>query len=231
MNTKLSQDEALLDPSLKLRPLKLSDSEPVAQLIHDACAADGDAILAESPEELLHEWQNPGFDVDADGFIVETEDGRIVGYGGVVNVNENAVFEILGNGHPDFKGLGIGTTLLRSVEKRARQLMEHAQPDVRVVLKTTISKNDAAGITLHENEGYRPVQYHWRMEINLNGEPAAPTSLRESNSARSFKANKMKRSCGQTMKPSVNIPITLIGRSKNGNATAMTTRNLIPHSG
>ena len=174
MNTKLSQDEALLDPSLKLRPLKLSDSEPVAQLIHDACAADGDAILAESPEELLHEWQNPGFDVDADGFIVETEDGRIVGYGGVVNVNENAVFEILGNGHPDFKGLGIGTTLLRSVEKRARQLMEHAQPDVRIVLKTTISKNDAAGITLHENEGYRPVQYHWRMEINLKDAPPIP---------------------------------------------------------
>src|SRR5512143_2478729 len=134
MNAQLSRDETLLDPSLKLRPLKLSDANAVAQLIYDACAADGDAILAESPEELLHEWQNPGFNVDTDGFIVETENGRIVGYGAVVNVHECAVFENLGNGHPDFKRRGIGTTLLRAVEQRARQMMEGASPDMRVAL-------------------------------------------------------------------------------------------------
>ena len=172
MNTKLSRD-TLLDPSLKLRPLKLSDAEPVAQLIYDACAADGDAILAESPEELLHEWQNPDFNVDTDGFIVETEDGRIVGYGGLVN-HEYAIYEILGNGHPDFKGRGIGTTMLHAVEKRAREMMVHAQPDARVVLKTTINQKDTAGITLHENEGYLPAQYHWRMEINLKDAPPMP---------------------------------------------------------
>ncbi len=173
MSTKLSMD-TLLDPSLKLRPLKLSDARDVAQLIYDACAADGDAILAESPEELLHEWQNPGFNVDTDGFIVEAENGRIVGYGAVVNVHECAVFENLGNGHPEFRGRGVGTTLLRAVEQRARQMMEGAKPDMRVALKTTINKNDAAGITLHRNEGYFPVQYHWRMEIDLHGEPDVP---------------------------------------------------------
>ncbi|MFT3891368.1 MAG: GNAT family N-acetyltransferase [Anaerolineales bacterium] len=174
MNTRLSQDEALLDPSLKLRALKLSDAEPVAQLIYDACVADGDAILAESPEELLHEWQNPGFNVDTDGFIVETEDGHIVGYSAVVDVAENAVFEILGNGHPNFKGLGIGTTMVRCIEKRASQMMAGAQPDVRVVLKTTINQKDTAGIALLQNEGYLPAQYHWRMEINLKDTPPAP---------------------------------------------------------
>lgn len=173
MNTKLSQYETLLDPSLKLRPLKLSDAEAVAQLICDACVADGDAILAESPEELLHEWQNPGFNVDTDGFIVETEDGRIVGYGGLVNY-EYAIYEILGNGHPDFKGRGIGTAMLRAVEKRAREMMVHAQPDARVVLKTTINQKDTAGIALQENEGYLPAQYHWRMEINLKDAPPMP---------------------------------------------------------
>ena len=174
MNIQLSRDEAILDPSLKLRPLKLSDAGPVSQLIYDACVADGDAILAESPEELLHEWQDPDFNVDTDGFIVETEQGRVVGYGGVVNVHDHAVYEILGNGHPDFKGRGMGTTMLRAVEKRARQLMERADRDVRIALKTTINTKDSAGMTLHQNEGYRPVQYHWRMEINLDEPPPTP---------------------------------------------------------
>lgn len=174
MTTKLSTEKTLLDPSLRVRPLRLSDAEAVAQLIHDACAAEGDAILAESPEELLHEWQDPDFNVDTDGFIVEAENSRVVGYGGVVNTHEHAIFEILGNGHPEFKGRGIGTTILRAVEKRARQITGLAQPNVRVVLKTTISKNDIEGLALHQNEGYRPVQYHWRMEIKLNAPPAVP---------------------------------------------------------
>jgi mycothiol synthase len=173
MNTQQSKDETLLDSSLKLRPLKLSDAEAVAQLIYDACAADGDAILAESPEELLHEWQDPDFNPDTDGFIVETGNTRIVGYGGVVNVHEYAIYEILGNAHPEFKGRGIGTTLLRSAETRARTRMKSAKPDVRVILKTTISKNDAEGVALHQNEGYLPVKYHWRMEITLNAPPPA----------------------------------------------------------
>jgi len=174
MTAELPVEKTLLDPSLKLRPLKLSDAEAVAQLIYDACVADGDAILAESPEELLHEWQDPDFNVDTDGFIVETENGHIVGYGGVVNVHEYAIYEILGNGHPGFKGRGIGTTLLRAAEKRAHQRMELAKADVRAVLKTTISRSDADGIALHQNEGYLPVQYHWRMEITLNDPPPAP---------------------------------------------------------
>jgi len=174
MNTQPSREETLLDPSLKLRPLKLSDAEAVAQLIYAACAADGDAILAESPEELLHEWQGPDFNVDTDGFIVETAQGRIAGYDEILNVHENAVFEMVGNAHPEFKGRGIGTTLLRAVEKRARQRMEHAKPDLRVVIKTTISKYDAEGVALHQNEGYHPSQYHWRMEINLNDLPPIP---------------------------------------------------------
>jgi mycothiol synthase len=152
----------------------LSDAEAVAQLIYDACAADGDAILAESPEELRHEWQDPDFDPDTDGFIVETEQGRIVGYDEILNTHENAIFEMNGNAHPEFKGRGIGTTLLRAVEKRALQRMERAEPDVRVILTTTISKNDPEGVVLHQNEGYLPVEYHWRMEINLNDEPDVP---------------------------------------------------------
>ena len=70
MNTKLSIDGTLLDSTLNLRSVKLSDAQAVSQLIHDACAADGDAILAVSPEELKHEWQDPQFNIEKDGFEI-----------------------------------------------------------------------------------------------------------------------------------------------------------------
>ena len=52
----------------------------MTQLIYDTCAADGDTVVAVMADELKHEWQTPGFDLDQDAFLVETGDARIVGY-------------------------------------------------------------------------------------------------------------------------------------------------------
>ena len=174
MNAKSTIQKTLLDPSLQLRSLRRGDAESVAQMIYAACAADGDAILAVSADELRHAWQDPQFDLEKDAFVVETPAGRIVGYADVTNSYEYAVLNMDGNVHPDYKGGGIGTTLLRAVEQRARQLMDRAEPGVRVAIKTTINRNDSDGNALHQNEGYQPIRYHWRMEILLNDPPEKP---------------------------------------------------------
>jgi len=170
----MTYQDTYLDPALTLRPLQWSDADAVAQLIYDACVADGDAILAMSADELKHEWQDPQFDIEKDAFVVQTSEGRIVGYAEVTNSYGHAVLNMDGNAHPDFRGRGIGTTLLRAVEKRAHEIMTLAEPDVRVVIKTTLNKRDTDGITMHQNEGYQPFRYHWRMEIVLNDPPAKP---------------------------------------------------------
>ena len=174
MNTKTSIEATILDPSLKLRPVKWSDLEAVAQLIYDVCAADGDAVVAVTPEELKHEWETPGFDLERDAFLVETNDRRLVGYEEFFNEHEHARLRTDGYVHPDFKGGGIGTALLRSVEQRAREELELAEPDVRVSLRSTTDQRDAVGLDLHKNEGYQPLRYHWRMEIVLDGPPPEP---------------------------------------------------------
>ena len=175
MNTKHSMDETTIDPSLKLRPAQWSDLEAVAQLIYDVCVADGDAIVAVTPDELKHEWETPGFDLVRDAFLVEDSDGYIVGYEEFFNEHEHVRLRTDGYVHPDFKGRGIGTALLRTIEQRAREEIALAAPDVRVSLRSTTDQRDSVGLDLHRNEGYQPLRYHWRMEIVMDGPPSEPT--------------------------------------------------------
>ena len=167
-------EEIHLSTAFKLRPAKWSDLEAVTQLIYDVCAADGDTAVAVTAEELKHEWQSPGFELERDTFLVETDDGRIVGYEEFFNEYEHVKLRTDGYVHPDFKGRGIGTALLQVIEKRAREEVALAVADLRVSLQSTTDQHDTAGLDLHRNEGYQPLRYHWRMEIVLDGPPAAP---------------------------------------------------------
>jgi mycothiol synthase len=163
-----------LSPALKLRPATWSDLEAVTQLIYDVCAADGDTTVAVTAEELKHEWRSPGFELERDAFLVETANGRVVGYEEFFNEHEHATLRTDGYVHPDFKGRGIGTALLRVVEKRARDEVALAAPDVRVSLRSTTDQRVIVGLDLHRNEGYQPLRYQWRMEIVLDSPPPEP---------------------------------------------------------
>ena len=173
MNTR--DKEIQLPSTLTLRPVGWVDAEAVAKLIYDVCEADGDTRVAVMPDELKLEWQTPGFVLERDAVLVETEDGRIVGFEEFNNRHVHAVLETDGYVHPDFRGLGIGTVLLRTVEARARQEMKLAEPDLRVSLRSGIDNRDQASHDLHRNEGYGPLRYHWRMEIKLSEPPFTPT--------------------------------------------------------
>jgi mycothiol synthase len=175
MNTNVIKLEGVsLASELRLRPVKWSDLQAVAQLIFDVCAADGDTSVAVTPEELKHEWENPSFVLERDAFVVETGDGRIVGFEEFNNGHAHAILHTDGYVHPEYTGRGIGTSLLRVIETRAREEMLLAEPDVRVSLRSTIDNRDPGSHEIHRNEGYRPLRYHWRMEIVLDGPPPEP---------------------------------------------------------
>ena len=171
---KLQRTESLLSPSLNLRSVKWADAEAVAKLILDVCTADGDPIAAMTSDELRHEWETDGFNLEDDAFLVETEGGRVVGYEELASGHAYSRLYFDGCVHPEFKRHGIGTTLLRTMEARAREEMVKAEPAVRVVVRCTMGSGDVDGRELHENEGYHPVRYQYRMEIKLEDVPPAP---------------------------------------------------------
>jgi mycothiol synthase len=182
METKIIDNKQLLSSGaltalgagFNLRNTKWADLNAVAQLIYDVCEADGDTTVATTPEELKVNWQSPGFNVKADTWVVETKEGRVVGYEEFYNAHAHASLYTDGFVHPDVKGNGIGTTLLRVIEERARREMALAEPDLRVSLQSSFDSHDEVGRSIHEAQGYDLIRYFWRMEINLQEPPPAP---------------------------------------------------------
>lgn len=174
METQTQTDNPTLSPDLKLRPAEWSDLEGVAKLILDVCTADGDPAVAVTPADLAQEWKNEGFTLEKDAWLVETADGRIVGYEEFYNRHGHAALQGDGYVHPEFMGRGIGTAMLRAMDQRALQEMELAEPGRRVYIRNGMSIGDRVAREMHEAEGYRPVRFSWRMEINLPDKPSAP---------------------------------------------------------
>lgn len=170
----MTSTEPHLAPGLLLRATQMTDVEAVAQLTHDVCASDGDATVAISADDMRQMWQEPGFHLDTDAWVIQTAEGRIVGYGELYNRHAFTAFEGDGYVHPQFEGQGIGTSLLRAMEARARVLMDQAEPDLQVFIRNGMGLNDRSAHKLHENEGYHVVRYSWRMEIVLDAPPPPP---------------------------------------------------------
>jgi len=167
--------QTYLDPSLTLRPARWTDINTVAKLVHDVAEMEGDSLFVLTAEELANEWKNEGFNVERDVFVVETRDGRLVGSEEFYNESGHYKLKADGCVHPEFKGLGIGSSLLEKVAERAQDEMKLAAPDVRVFIQSLINNNDEAGHNLLRNNGYSPIRYYWRMEIKLQEAPTPVT--------------------------------------------------------
>jgi mycothiol synthase len=165
-------EKTYLDPSLTLRPARWTDLNAVAKLTQDVAEMEGDAMFVLTAEELANAWKSEGFNVERDVFVVETRDGRTVGSEEFYNENDHYKLKADGCVHPDFRGLGIGSSLLEKITERAQAEMELAEPHVRVFIQSLVNNKDEAGHTLLRAHGYSPVRYHWRMEIKLQEAPA-----------------------------------------------------------
>jgi len=173
MNTKLQTNKTVLDPDITLRFATWDDLSAVTQLVYDVCEADGDTTVAVTEEEMKHEWEAPGFNIGSDVMVAVTADGRVVGYEEFYNAHKHAKLRTDGCVHPGFKGLGIGTALMRAVGERALKEIELAEPDMRVYIHSTMDAKDMDARSIHEGEGYSPVRYHWRMQADLTSPPSA----------------------------------------------------------
>ena len=176
-------DSNELPENFHIRHAKLEDLQAVVEVIR-AYDQQQEGETHETAESWLHQWQRPGFDLVNDAWVViapgqkganvsGTEE-RIVGYQELWNRAEHSVLSGDGYVHPEFNSLGIGTTMLRLEEARAREHLALAPPQNRVILHNGVAGSDPAAQELHENEGYQPVRYFWQMGIHMSEPPPEP---------------------------------------------------------
>lgn len=154
-----------------MRAVRWDDVNAVARLSYDLCEALGG--VASTPEDFANEWKQECFIPEQDAFVVETRDGRMVGYAALFNVKDHCDLSGDNYVHPQFKGLGVHTALLREMDTRAAGHIQLAEPDARVFIRVTDHK-DETGEAIFAREGYSPVRRQWRMGIVLAAAPPAP---------------------------------------------------------
>ncbi|HET6445612.1 MAG TPA: GNAT family N-acetyltransferase [candidate division Zixibacteria bacterium] len=159
----------------RLRGATMDDVVPAFELF-DTCSKH---MIGKSETTLSHvqtEWTSPGFDLANSVRVVETLDGKIVGYVEVWDIEEPPVnLWIWGRVHPDHEGRGIGTKLMSWAEKRARQAIKRAPNGAKVVMRSgTFSHYDPAHDLL-SGVGMNFIRHFLTMAIEFDEEPETPT--------------------------------------------------------
>jgi mycothiol synthase len=138
-----------------LRPPVFDDAPAIAALLARRELVDLGEVET-TIDQLLHAWRAPGFTLAADAVIAELPDGEPGGYAVVAEHGASGAVP------PEQEGNGIGTALLRWVEKRERELG-------RTVHQHWYVGGNERARRLFEAAGYTPLRSYSRMSLPLGG--------------------------------------------------------------
>lgn len=149
------------------RGASVADITAIADLLQASeLFDDGEASV--TVEDIESDWQSPGFDPNLDALIV-VEGDRLVAYGEVPGWRAEATV------HPDWRGRGLGTKVLRWIERRAAARPSEAA-EVRV--GQTVKNSNTDAIDLFMRHGYSIRHTSWVLRLP-SGVAIAGTPLPE----------------------------------------------------
>jgi mycothiol synthase len=158
----------LLKPGYTLQRPALDDAPRVQALLTAVESAEFGEPGNTSLEDLLDIWQR--IDLARDAWLVVAPHGEVAGYG-YTRKRQVVRHTVAGYVHPAHEGNGIGTTLVRLAETRAREAVSLAPPGAEVFVTNWINARNRAACELLAREGYRTVRSFQCMGIALETVP------------------------------------------------------------
>lgn len=152
-----------------------ADTRELEQLFIAIDEAEGvEPIYLE--QDLGRAWRRPDFVVNRDSVLVEAPDGSIAAYG---HVETRAAEDLvqLGWVHPNHWRKGLGTYIVRELERKARTRAAVDQVRFKQLVNIGSETDPAVGEIL-KREGYSLVRHFWEMELDLDDwTPPPPPEL------------------------------------------------------
>ncbi len=165
-------------PRLTLRSPCREDLEAVTSLVNRYCRAFTGGNCTSS-EVISASWSRPHFELGTDARVLLDDEDRIVGYCRSKNsLSPHETNDIELAVDPDaFSEQAMRepfSTLLTWADDRARQRLNLAPPDARVVNGTMVDTNEAVLRSILEDAGYQEVRRLYRMTVDLPQPPPPP---------------------------------------------------------
>lgn len=165
-------------PRLTLRSPGIEDLEAVTTLVNRYCRAFTGAECTSS-EVISVSWSRPHFNLGTDARVLLDEEDRIVGYcrsKNSLSPHETNDIELAvdPDAFPEQAMREPFSALLAWADERARERLNRAPPDARVVNGTMVDTNENLLRNILEETGYQEVRRLYRMTVDLPQAPPAP---------------------------------------------------------
>lgn len=158
----------------KMRPFRLDDAQATVDLFNARSQylyGWNDSTL----DDMLNDWTSPGVDLEEVVRVVEDDQGNIIGYIDVYDLNKPHVVKyVWGFLHPDFWDEGLYRDMLAWAEDCARSRIALAPEGTRVVIHHGSSSKEHRRNAAMRDYGYQLVRNYYRMMIELDKEPQRP---------------------------------------------------------
>jgi mycothiol synthase len=160
-----------LPPSYQLRAATPVDAAEIVGLITACNLAQTGEADRYTEQEIIADMA--GIDGPTRAYVVRAPDGTLAAYGTATNRGSGQLYAD-GYVHPNHRGHGLGTTLVRLTEREACAWVADAPEGARVALTNGIFLDDTAARAVLKGEGYALIRVHWQMRMTLASPPPTP---------------------------------------------------------
>ena len=171
----MGADKNGLRPGFVMRAATMDDLESVVAMFNQYSRyyMGIDEII--SADIIGNEWTSPRFNTQTDIRLVFAPQGRLVGYIEVWTTGQLPVHPwVWMRVHPDYEGFGVGESLLRWAEERAREAIALVPKNARVAMNSGSWSTIQPTKNLLENAGMKLFRHSYRMLIEMDAPPPAP---------------------------------------------------------